>query len=170
MFLVIMILLEWSAIKAQDWNSILKNIQAIKKDCGEVCDTSEKIKLTSGPIFDVVEKHIKCDSLFSSKHIDVEGDIFFSTAPRKQDIPENILNLFTYNSHISVYDHYFNQAYFSRPKIIWSKELLQNFKELYTNGKNMNHGYGPEVTQMISDMMDNKMLDKVQKQYYIPFS
>ena len=165
-----MILLEWSAIKAQDWNSILKNIQAIKKDCGEVCDTSEKIKLTSGPIFDLVEKHIKCDSLFSSKHIDVEGDIFFSTAPRKQDIPENILNLFTYNSHISVHDHYFNQAYFSRPKIIWSKELLQNFKESYTNGKNMNHGYGPEVTQMISDMMDNKMLDKVQKQYYIPFS
>ena len=48
MFLVIMILLEWSAIKAQDWNSILINIQAIKKDCGEVCDTSEKIKLTSG--------------------------------------------------------------------------------------------------------------------------
>ena len=48
MFLVIMILLEWSAIKAQDWNSILKNIQAIKKDFEEVCDTSEKIKLTSG--------------------------------------------------------------------------------------------------------------------------
>ena len=166
MFLVIMILLEWSAIKAQDWNSILKNIQAIKKDCGEVCDTSEKIKLTSGPIFDVVEKHIKCDSLFSSKHIDVEGDIFFSTAPRKQDIPENILNLFTYNSRISVYDHYFNQAYFSRPKIIWSKELLQKFKESYTNGKNMNHGYGPEVTQMISDMMDNKMLDKVESMLY----
>ena len=34
----------------------------------------------------------------------------------------------------------------------------------------MHHPYGPEVTQMISDMMDNKMLDKVEKQYYIPFS
>ena len=34
--------LSWSAIKSQDWNSILKNIQALKKDCGEVCDTSEK--------------------------------------------------------------------------------------------------------------------------------
>ena len=71
---------------------------------------------------------------------------------------------------VSVSDYYFNQAYFSRPKKIWSKELLQNFKELYINGKNMHHPYGPEVTQMISDMMDNKMLDKVEKQYYIPFS
>ena len=34
----------------------------------------------------------------------------------------------------------------------------------------MHHPYGPEVTQMISDMMDNKMLDKVEKHYYIPFS
>ena len=33
----------------------------------------------------------------------------------------------------------------------------------------MHHPYGPEVTQMISDMMDNKMLDKVEKHYYIPF-
>ena len=101
MFFVIMILVEflsWSAIKSQDWNSILKNIQAIKKDCGEVCDTSEKkTKLTSGPIFDLVEKHIKCDTLFSSKYIDEEDDVYFSTAPRKQDIPESILNSFTYN-------------------------------------------------------------------------
>ena len=34
----------------------------------------------------------------------------------------------------------------------------------------MHHPYGPEVTQMISDMMDNEMLDKVEKHYYIPFS
>ena len=175
MFLVILILvklLSWDPIKAQNWNSILKNIQAIKEDCGEVCDTSEKIKAKSGSIFDHVKKHIKCDSLFSSKHIDAQDDTTFINAPRKQDIPQNILELFTYDRRISVYDHYFNHAHFSRPKLnenikIWSKELLQNFKELYTKGKYMNHGYGPEVTHMISDMMDNKMLDKVETVLYV---
>ena len=175
MFLVILILLKilsWDLIKAQNWNSILKNIQSIKEDCGEVCDTSEKIKVTPGSIFDLVKKQIKCDSLFSSKHIDALDDATFFTAPRKQDIPENILELFTYNRRISVYDHYFNQAHFSRPKMnenikIWSKELLQNLKELYTKGKYMNTGYGPEVTHMISDTMDNKMLDKVEAMLYI---
>ena len=31
----------------------------------------------------------------------------------------------------------------------------------------MNHGYGPEVTHMISDLMDNKMLDKVETVLYV---
>ena len=86
MFLVILILLKilsWDPIKAQNWNSILKNIQAIKEDCGEVCDTSEKIKVTSGSIFDQVKKHIKCDSLFASKHIDASDNTTFSNAPSK---------------------------------------------------------------------------------------
>ena len=68
----------------RDWNLILQNIQAIKEDCGEVCDLSVKIKFTQGSIFDQVKKHIKCDSLFSSKHIDAQDDdIIFANAPRK---------------------------------------------------------------------------------------
>ena len=50
----------------RDWNLILQNIQAIKEDCGEVCDLSVKIKFTQGSIFDRVKN--------------------FANAPRKQDL------------------------------------------------------------------------------------
>ena len=46
--------------------SDLQNIQAIKEDCGEVCDLSVKIKFTQGSIFDQVKN--------------------FANGPRKQDL------------------------------------------------------------------------------------
>ena len=152
----------------RDWNLILQNIQAIKEDCGEVCDLSAKIKFTQGSIFDQVKKHIKCDSLFSSKHIDAQDDdIIFANAPRKQDIPDDIMDLFTYNRRVSVHDTYFNNAHFSRTKNnqttkSWNSELLENFKELYNKGEYMNHGYGPQIEIDISKLMDDKMLDQVK--------
>ena len=152
----------------RDWNLILQNIQAIKADCGEVCDLSERIKVTQGSIFDQVKKHIKCDSLFSSKHIDSQDDdIIFAKAPRRQDIPDYIMDLFTYNRRVSVHDTYFNQAFFSRTKKnqktkSWNSELLQDFKELHNKGEYMKHGYGPKVEIDISKLMDDKMLDQVK--------
>ena len=159
----------WDPNDAQrNWNMILQNIQAIKADCGEVCDLSERVKVTQGSIFDQVKKHIKCDRLFSSKHIDAQDDdIIFANAPRKQDIPDDIMDLFTYNRRVRVHDTYFNQAYFSRSKKnqktkSWNSELLQYFKELHNKGEYMNHGYGPKVEVDISKLMDDKMLDQVK--------
>ena len=170
MFLVVLILLKiisWQPIKAQDWNLIQQNLLAIKEDCGEVCDTSENMKVIPGSIFDQVEKHIECDRIFFSKYIDAQDDTIFSDAPRKQNIPENIIELFTYNRSISIHETYFNQAYFSRPTHntkmkIWDKKLFENFRELYKNRPYMNHQYGPEITHSISEMMDKKMIDKVR--------
>ena len=89
MFLVVLILLKiisWQPIKAQDWNLIQQNLLAIKEDCGEVCDTSENMKVIPGSIFDQVEKHIECDRIFFSKDIDAQDDIIFSDTQRKQNI------------------------------------------------------------------------------------
>ena len=165
-----MIMQNIEAIKEDwDWNKILQNIQAIKEDCGEVCDLFERIKVTQGQsVFDQVKKHIKCDRLFSSKHIDSQDDdIIFAKAPRRRDIPDDIMDLFTYNRRVSVHDTYFNQAFFSRTKKnqktkSWNSELLQHFKELHNKGEYMKHGYGPKVEIDISKLMDDKMLDQVK--------
>ena len=100
-------------MKAHDWNEIKEKIQAIKQDCGEICDTSENLKVTSGAIFDQVHKNINCDGLFSSKHIDAKDDIIFKHPPRLREIPQDMIDLFTYQNRLSIREYYFDQADFS---------------------------------------------------------
>ena len=108
------VIISLKLIKAHDWNIIKENIQAIKQDCGEICDTSENLKVTPGPIFDQVHKNFNCDGLFSSKHIDSKDDIIFKKyPPRLREIPQEIISLFTYQNRLSIRDYYFNQADFS---------------------------------------------------------
>ena len=170
--LVILIVLSWQPIRALDWNLVQQNLNAIKEDCGEVCDTSKTMKVTPGKIFDQVKKHIECDRLFFSKHIDTQDDISYSDAPRMQNIPENIMELFTYNRRISITETYFNQSYFIRTqqntkKKIWDQKLLSEIKESQKNRKFTNHGYGPNITHSISEIMDNEMTDKVLDHWII---
>ena len=124
------IIISLKLINAHDWNIIKENIQAIKQDCGEVCDTSENLKVTPGPIFDQVHKNFNCDGLFSSKHIDGKDEIIFKKyPPRLREIPQEIISLFTYQNRLSIRDYYFNQADFSTKDPIiytfWTTDLLR---------------------------------------------
>ena len=110
------IIISLKLIKAHDWNIIKENIQAIKQDCGEICDTSENLKVNPGPIFDQVHKNFNCDGLFSSKHIDGKDEIIFKKyPPRLREIPQEIISLFTYQNRLSIRDYYFNQATAQHP-------------------------------------------------------
>ena len=171
LFLIFMSL---QLIKAHDWNKIKKNIQAIKQDCGEVCDTSENLKLTPGPIFNQVDKNINCDGLFSSKHIDTKDDIIFKHAPSLGEIPQDIIKLFTYQNRLSIREFYFDQADFSTKKKndqarIWSKEIFHQFETIYNRKGEMSYlmGYDSEIVYKIADLIEETMLDKVKNRHVL---
>ena len=47
-----------------------RNLEFIKEDCGEVCDTSDNFVKKPGLYFDKIVKNIECDYLFESPLID----------------------------------------------------------------------------------------------------
>ena len=67
-----------------------RNLELIKEDCGEVCDTSDNFVKKPGLYFDKIVKNIECDYLFESPLIERNADMpeqqWHNNGPPKMDI------------------------------------------------------------------------------------
>ena len=67
-----------------------RNLELIKEDCGEVCDTSDNFVKRPGLYFDKIVKNIECDYLFESPLIERNADMpeqqWHNNGPPKMDI------------------------------------------------------------------------------------
>ena len=69
-----------------------RNLDLIKEDCGEVCDTSDNFVKKTGLYFDKIVKNIECDYLFESPLIESNVDVaeqYDNNVPPKMDAGEN---------------------------------------------------------------------------------
>merc|ERR1712223_1233969 len=138
-----------------------RNLEFIKEDCGEVCDTSDNFVKKPGLYFDKIVKNIECDYLFESPLIDSSNadmaeQYWYRTkeeyhnkdnAPPKMDIvPQEILQHYTFDGRIQLqplYAHAENgdsikfknanlQAIHEEEKAqIWSRENIEASQEIY---------------------------------------
>ena len=109
LFLIFMSL---QLIKAHDWNKIKKNIQAIKQDCGEVCDTSDNFEKKDGKYFDIIHKEFECDMLLTSSALNPTLESAEQMPrldpPMINNIPMDIAKLYTYDGRVPLYSRYYS--------------------------------------------------------------
>ena len=72
-----------------------RNLELIKEDCGEVCDTSDNFVKKPGLYFDKIVKNIECDYLFESPLIESNGDVpeqqYYNNAPPTMNVGKNFM-------------------------------------------------------------------------------
>lgn len=118
----------------------------IKRDCGELCDTSRKGY--PGPYFDHVEAPVNCKALFQNEYIDRNHGL--PKAPTK--IPDELLDEFTMQKRIPVQYKYYDQQYFGNKArdYLWSYDLIENWLSLAKQGK-LKGNYGISETNALRD-------------------
>ena len=72
-----------------------RNLDLIKEDCGEVCDTSDNFVKKPGLYFDKIVKNIECDFLFESPLIESNADVseqqYYNNAPPTMNVGKNFM-------------------------------------------------------------------------------
>lgn len=122
----------------------LERIKMIKKDCGDLCDTTKKIE--PGEFIGSVTAKVDCPGLFESPHIQHGGDL----PPQSwQQLPEQLRDLYKYGGRVKITPTFYNTVSegIGRTKAtVFSKEhvetLIKAFndgkpQDTYTNGSNL---------------------------------
>ena len=72
-----------------------RNLELIKEDCGDVCDTSDNFAKKPGLYFDKIVKNIECDYLFESPLIESNADVseqqYHNNAPPTMNVGKNFM-------------------------------------------------------------------------------
>ena len=159
-----------------------RNLMLIKEDCGEICDTSDNFVKQPGLYFDKIVKNFNCDYLFDSPLIDGNTDVseqqIFNRikngsieAPIKDNVPEDILKLYTFDGRIKIEDSYLNDVKWVSNQIEkenllihsqWTKETLELFQLDFKHGL-LRGGYGYGVVNNMTKNIQEYMLDQVCK-------
>ncbi|XP_063405619.1 uncharacterized protein LOC134689576 [Mytilus trossulus] len=127
-------------------SSLLISIESIRKDCGQLCDTTRTG--LPGPFFDHILANVNCTSLFENKYIDNGHGL--SQAPGQ--IPTELMNDFTMNGRIPLKKFYLNQQYLGQKdkKLLWSEKLIEDWIALAKRGQ-LNGNYGAIETNALRD-------------------
>ena len=124
--------------------NLKKSIESVRKSCGQVCDTS--VTGTPGKYYDVIEKTVDCDALFSNPDIDAPGE--FCDAPKKP--PKWLAPEYTYGDRVPFKYWYIDDTDGINMYTNWSMDLLTYLTERY-HLDNMRSPYGEEAVQMIKN-------------------
>jgi hypothetical protein len=100
------------------------HLKAVLKGCGDIC--RHDIPGTPGLFFDYVEKEVNCPAILSNAAIDAGRD----TPEPLPNIPDDMLEWFTYGGKVDVRSWMFNQVYLNGEASVnkWTVEEIENQK------------------------------------------
>ena len=127
-----------------------KQLNAILRDCGQLCDTSRKG--SPGPYFDHVTAPIDCMALFKNDYIDLgHGQ---SVAPK--EMPPELVDGYTMGGRIRTGKLYFNQQFLGQKQSIpvWTVEAVNKMIQLAKKGM-LEGTYGRNDTNSLRDGLKN---------------
>ena len=152
-----------------------RNLILIKEDCGDVCDTSDKVSKVPGIYFDRIEKNIECEYLFESPLIENSTDVseqqFNNNPPVLYQVPKDIQQHYTFEGRIPIVHQYMNEIDYSqnpdkkakmeiRRDILWEKNSIEISQEQFRN--NMLLGaYGKDVVLNMTKLIREYMIEQV---------
>ena len=123
-------------------------INAILKDCGDVCDTN----ITGVPslYYPMIRKRVNCTGLFLNHALDAGRSI-----GRAPEIPEFMLPLFSYNGRVKVAPFksgLLNEQYLGSTALssIWHKNVVEKWKH-NCSMRNLHGNYGDGETNNVLD-------------------
>ena len=98
-------------------------IKEIRRDCGELCDTSRPGR--PGPYFQHVTSSVNCKALFMNPYIDLGR--FNHSQPAPKNIPQELLNYYTMNGRINISPYYFDTRYMDAAALspVWTYETIK---------------------------------------------
>jgi hypothetical protein len=119
-------------------------IEAIRQDCGQLCDTSRKG--STGPFFNHIHADINCDAIFRNPFIDRSHGL--PKAPRK--IPQELLKDFTMNNRLPVRQYYLDKPYLGNKARtpVWTEQLIDSWVEKAKKGKLEGNYYMAETNAL----------------------
>lgn len=142
---------------------IMINLDDLKKDCGEVCDTTIK-PVSDGKYYDVIEKKFDCINLFESPSIDKRQNtsINVNKVPLGYvDLPKRIRDLYTYQGRVTVRDNYFNDGADPSNHPVWSVAMINRFRMFIRQGSPFSN-YGQDAGQEVFRHLRDHMSDVIQ--------
>ena len=161
--------------KALPMPKLKRNLLLIKEDCGQVCDTSDNFVKKSGLYFDKIVKDINCEYLFDSPLLDDNKDVIEQQLqesgeikpPSKQNVPEDILEMYSYDGRIEIYSTYMDdfkwtaEEHEEENSLMWSKDVIDEYRKEHRSGK-MYGAYGVPSVQNITKNLQEHMHDQVK--------
>lgn len=130
-------------------SNMLRKIESIKQDCGELCDTFRTG--TPGHFFNQTTANFSCDSIFRNKFIDLKHQ------PEKcpHGIPTSVVNDFIMNGKMVLKKWYLcskSKDTWDRFDLEWTKDGIDRQIKQAENGT-LYGTYGHKVTNIVLDAM-----------------
>ncbi len=149
-----------------------RDLELIKEDCGDVCDTSEKKYGPMGKYYQIIKKNFECQTLIDSPMFDklateeamVKDFKNGYRPPARQEIPEDIVDLYTYHGRVPILHLYMDNSDWTAeasPDQFWSQELIEEMRLRFREDK-LAGLYGLENVKRITAHLRDHMLDRVE--------
>lgn len=131
------------------YENLKKNIDSVKKSCGEICDQS--IEGKPGKYFDFIEKKVDCEALFSNP--DIDDPTQFYEPPKK--IPKWLKDNYSYSGRVEIdYSDYFDDKKLQNHYTHWNQTIIDFINKQLEEDK-FSGPYGKKYADMIDDFMKN---------------
>ena len=101
LLVIILVLIHGKLTNKEKYENLKKNLNSIKKSCGDVCDQSKQENHTS-KYWNPIEKVIDCVGLFNSSDIDIDSE--FEYPPYK--IPKWLVPEYNYGGRVPISYYY----------------------------------------------------------------
>ncbi|CAG2187558.1 unnamed protein product [Mytilus edulis] len=123
-------------------------LELIRRDCGQLCDTSRKG--SPGPYFDHVNADINCQAIFRNEYVDRGHEL--PHAPKS--IPKNLMIEYTMNNRIPVKYWYFDSKYLGKTarSPVWTEKGIEDWIISAKQGK-LRGNYGAGETNALRDAL-----------------